>query len=72
MSDILYGHAATPTGDLVSGGSAGGAGTESLAGFGLSSSHVWIGGSFSTGFPVFGASLSPAGMSDVFVGRTER
>ena len=72
ISDVLYGHSATPTGDLSSAGSAGGPAPETLAGFGLSPSHVWIGGSFSTGFPIFGANLSTAGMSDVFVGRTER
>lgn len=72
VSDIVYGRAATTTGDFMAGGSAGGAGPEDADGFGLSPSHVWIGGTFSTGFPVFGANLSPAALSDVFVGRTAR
>lgn len=72
VSDIAYGHATSATGDFVSGGSAGGIASDDCRGFGLSASHVWIASTFTVGFPVFGASLSSAGMSDVFIGRTER
>lgn len=72
IADVVYGRAAIGTGDFVSAGSVGGMGSESAAGVAISSGNVWVAGTFTTGFAMFGATLSPVAMTDLFVGRTQR
>jgi hypothetical protein len=38
----------------------------------ISPGNVWVAGTFDTGFSMFGATLSPIAMTDLFIGRTER
>ncbi|MBE7450517.1 MAG: hypothetical protein HS111_16950 [Kofleriaceae bacterium] len=72
IADVVYGRAAVGTGDFLGAGSVGGQGTESAAGIGVSAGNVWVAGTFTTGFAMFGATLSPVAMTDMFVGRTQR
>lgn len=57
---------------IASAGMPGGTAADEWDGFGLSVSHVWIASTFTIGGAAFGANLSAAGMSNVFIGRAER
>jgi hypothetical protein len=72
IADVVYGRASTATGDFLGAGSVGGTGTESAAGVAVSTGNVWVAGTFDTGFAMFGATLSPVAMTDLFIGRTQR